>query len=68
MRIAIKCIRTYNSELFYGERAYIVDADEQAIMTEMLIHGPVVAIIETFEDFDNYRKGIYEHIVGKHTG
>ena len=47
-----------------GKRLYPVAANEQAIMTELFNNGPVTAAMLVYQDFFNYRTGVYKQATG----
>ena len=52
-----------------GSTAYSIPAgNEEAIMTEILMNGPVEASFRVYEDFPNYYSGVYQHVSGKLIG
>lgn len=68
-----KCQKGYNvtnvyEDRRYGRVAYSVPADEQKIMEELYVHGPVQAAFVVFEDFHAYKSGVYRHVFGHVVG
>lgn len=59
---------TYDKDLRFGATSYSVDANEQAIMTEIFNHGPVEAAFTVYNDFLTYKSGVYSHVTGSSLG
>lgn len=57
--------RTYEQDKYYGKSAYAIDESVDAIQKELLVNGPVEVAFEVYEDFLNYKGGIYVHTGGK---
>jgi len=60
--------KSYKQDLWYGASAYSVRAREQDIMTEIYEHGSVEAAFSVYEDFLNYKSGVYQHVHGSQLG
>uniref|UniRef100_A0A914H0F1 Peptidase C1A papain C-terminal domain-containing protein n=1 Tax=Globodera rostochiensis TaxID=31243 RepID=A0A914H0F1_GLORO len=58
-------IRQYKQDKFYGKSAYAVENSMKAIQNELYVNGPVEVAFEVYEDFMNYKGGIYYHVGGK---
>ncbi|CAH8429956.1 unnamed protein product [Schistosoma haematobium] len=51
-----------------GKLSYNVADNELSIQKEIMKYGPVEAAFTVYEDFLNYKSGIYEHITGEPVG
>nr|CAH8822205.1 unnamed protein product [Trichobilharzia regenti] len=60
--------RLYENDKYYGKSSYNVAGDETSIMKEILLHGPVEGALFVYEDFFNYKSGVYKHITGSYVG
>jgi cathepsin B len=66
--------RTYSQDKIHGVDAYGVPHSEDAIKNEIFKYGPVEvgqffailiqAAFTVYEDFLNYKKGVYQHVSG----
>ncbi|EAR95088.1 papain family cysteine protease (macronuclear) [Tetrahymena thermophila SB210] len=69
-----KCAKTCDSgsgqtyTVHKGSKAYSVGKTQEAIMTEIQTNGPVEAAFTVYEDFLNYKSGVYKHVTGKALG
>lgn len=72
-----KCVSTCNSDYkgpawkqdkWFASDAYRVPANEKSIMTEIFNNGSVEVDFEVYEDFINYKSGVYKHTTGKYLG
>jgi len=52
----------------FGQNAYSINSKVDQIATEIITNGPVEASFEVYEDFVNYKSGVYRHISGKLLG
>jgi cathepsin B len=59
---------TYKEDLWYGESAYSIPKNEEAIKTEIYNHGSVGAAFTVYEDWVNYKSGVYKYTKGKQLG
>jgi len=59
---------SFQSDKSFGKSAYKVDFNEEAIMREIVEHGPVEAGFMVYEDFPTYKSGVYRHLTGKALG
>ncbi|XP_069692870.1 cathepsin B-like isoform X2 [Periplaneta americana] len=55
---------SYENDRSYGEKAYRVAHDVQEIQKELMLNGPVEAIMALHTDFLVYRSGVYQHLEG----
>jgi len=60
--------KPYKQDLHYGKTAYSVEADVEAIQTELMTNGPVEVAMSVYEDLLLYKKGVYEHVTGRFLG
>ncbi|CAH8428551.1 unnamed protein product [Schistosoma turkestanicum] len=60
--------KSYKKDKFYGKSSYNIDGYEIAIMKEILLNGPVEGAFFVYEDFLNYKSGVYKHITGSYLG
>jgi cathepsin B len=72
-----KCVNTCNkdyrghqwtSDKWFASDAYSVPNNEQKIMTEIFTNGSVEVSFTVYEDFINYKSGVYQHKTGKLLG
>jgi len=72
-----KCVKTCNKDYVAhswsadkhkASSAYSVPRDEQKIMTEIFTHGSVEVSFTVYEDFINYKSGVYQHKKGSALG
>ncbi|KAL3104089.1 hypothetical protein niasHS_002116 [Heterodera schachtii] len=57
--------REYKEDKFYGKSAYAIDNSMKAIQNELFVNGPIEVAFEVYEDFLNYKGGVYYHVAGK---
>ena len=64
-----KCHRTcenaefkvpYEKDKSYGQKSYSIKRDVNQIQMELITNGPVEAAFTVFEDFPNYKSGVYQ--------
>jgi len=62
------CIDEYGAEFegdkWFSSSAYSVRNNEQEIMSEIYTKGSVECSFSVYEDFLNYRSGVYQHVKG----
>ncbi|TGZ62830.1 hypothetical protein CRM22_007235 [Opisthorchis felineus] len=58
----------YEKDKTRANISYNVYPAEQAIMKEIMLRGPVGAIFHVYEDFQDYKSGVYFHVWGGHLG
>jgi len=70
-----KCVKACNdSNINYEEdkrkisSIYSVDSSNNGIETEIMKNGPVEACFDVYEDFVNYKSGVYAHKTGNYLG
>lgn len=59
---------SYKDDLEYGQAAYRLPVDVQAIQEEIMANGPVTASFALHSDFFSYKSGVYQHIEGEYHG
>ena len=72
-----KCHRTcdnpnysvnYEKDKTFGQKSYSIKNDVKQIQIELMTNGPAEAAFTVFEDFPNYKSGVYQHTSGKPLG
>jgi len=67
-----KCQSSYNkdysSDRIFAKSAYSVRNNEKAIMREIMKNGPVEGAFDVYEDFPNYKSGVYQYTGGEYLG
>jgi len=72
-----KCHRTcdnpsytvsYEKDKTFGQKGYSIRNDVKQIQIELMTNGPTEAAFTVFEDFPNYKSGVYQHTSGKPLG
>lgn len=58
----------FKADKHFGASSYSVKRDEDQIRTEIFKNGPVEAAFTVYEDFVNYKSGVYKHVAGKALG
>jgi len=58
----------YNKDKSFGESSYSIKRDVRQIQLELLNNGPVEGAFTVFEDFPNYKSGVYQHVAGQPLG
>ncbi|CAJ0596279.1 unnamed protein product [Cylicocyclus nassatus] len=58
----------YPQDKYYGRSAYYIENNEKMIRQAIMKDGPVGAAFDVYEDFRQYKGGIYKHTAGKQTG
>jgi len=58
----------YEKDKSYGQKSYSIKRDVNQIQMELMTNGPVEAAFTVFEDFPNYKSGVYQHVAGKPLG
>jgi len=59
---------SFKDDLWFASSAYSVANNEKAIMTEIYQHGSVEVAFQVYEDFINYKSGVYKHTKGSYLG
>jgi cathepsin B len=60
--------KKFEDDLWYADRVYSIASAEEAIMTELFEHGSLEVDFTVYEDFLNYKSGVYEHVQGGFLG
>jgi len=72
-----KCINKCTNEAYkvdflkdkhFGKSSYSVKRDQNKIQAEIMTNGPVEGAFTVYEDFVNYKSGVYQHVSGKALG
>jgi len=58
----------YEKDKVYGKKSYSLKKDVNQIMMELMNNGPTEAAFTVYEDFPNYKSGVYQHVAGKPLG
>ncbi|KAL1516758.1 hypothetical protein ABEB36_000619 [Hypothenemus hampei] len=59
---------SYANDRHFGSKAYSLSSRVEQIETEIVQNGPVEAAFSVYEDFLNYRSGVYKHTAGSFLG
>ena len=59
--------KTLAEDKSYGSSSYSVRG-EANIRQELYENGPVVGTFSVYEDFGNYKEGVYQHVTGSYLG
>jgi len=59
---------SYNKDKTFGQKPYSIKMDVEQIQLELMNNGPTEAAFTVFEDFPNYKSGVYQHVSGKALG
>jgi len=65
-----KCVdgETWSGAKHFASKVYAVKSNPDQIATEIYTNGPVEAAFTVYEDFVNYKSGVYRHTTGKVLG
>jgi cathepsin B len=58
----------FKEDKHHGKSSYSVKRDENQIRLELFKSGSVEAAFTVYEDFVNYKSGVYQHVTGKALG
>jgi len=58
----------YKKDKTYGSKTYSLENNVAQIQMELMTNGPAEAAFTVFEDFPNYKSGVYQHVTGKPLG
>jgi len=58
----------FKADKHFGQTSYSVKRDAAAIQSEIFKNGPVEAAFTVYEDFVQYKSGVYKHVTGKALG
>lgn len=57
--------KSFESDKYYGEKAYYIERDVKKIQKEIMTNGPVEAVFIVYTDFLNYKSGVYQRTSGQ---
>jgi len=60
--------KSFYYDLIFADNAYGVENDESQIMSEIYENGSVEVAFSVYEDFLNYKSGVYQHVTGSFLG
>jgi cathepsin B len=60
--------KPFHQDLWYASNTYTLSSKEEEIMTELYENGPLEGAFTVYEDFLNYKKGVYQNVVGSSLG
>ncbi|CAG2163327.1 unnamed protein product, partial [Oppiella nova] len=58
----------YTQDLHYGANEYGFSNQNELVQQEIMQNGPVVATYDVYEDFFNYKSGVYQYVYGDYQG
>lgn len=58
----------FMADKHHGQKSYSVKRNENQIQAEIYKNGPVEAAFTVYEDFVQYKSGVYQHVSGKALG
>ncbi|KAK4872423.1 hypothetical protein RN001_014452 [Aquatica leii] len=58
----------YKKDKHYGQKSYSVSSNIKAIQSEIMKNGPVEVAFTVYEDFLQYKSGVYQHATGHALG
>ncbi|XP_018020798.1 cathepsin B [Hyalella azteca] len=58
---------SFTEDKHFGSESYALDEDKD-IMRELFEKGPITVAFEVYEDFFNYKSGVYKHVSGSYAG
>jgi len=58
----------YTKDKTYGSNSYSLEKNVAQIQMELMTNGPAEGAFTVFEDFPNYKSGVYQHVTGKPLG
>lgn len=59
---------SYDNDLRFATSSYSVGSDAASIQQEIMTNGPVEGAFDVYEDFLNYKSGVYSHTTGSYLG
>ncbi|CAK9294026.1 unnamed protein product [Gordionus sp. m RMFG-2023] len=59
---------TYKDDKHFAKKVYEVDSNPKQIQSEIMQYGPVEAALSVYEDFLQYKSGVYKHKTGNSLG
>ena len=60
--------KSFSDDLIYASDSYSVSNNESKIMSEIYKNGSVECSFSVYEDFLNYKSGVYQHVKGSYLG
>ncbi|KAJ3662909.1 hypothetical protein Zmor_007225 [Zophobas morio] len=60
--------KSYSADKHYGSDDYVVSSDIDQIQYEVMTNGPLIVNFEVFQDFYNYKSGVYSYVSGNSVG
>jgi cathepsin B len=60
--------KSFGDDLWYASDAFSVSSDEEEIKSELYNNGSVEVAFSVYEDFLNYKSGVYKHVSGSMLG
>jgi len=60
--------KNYDQDKTYGQAPHDVKHEQKHIMKELMTNGPTETAFSVYEDFVNYKSGVYKHVNGKMLG
>jgi len=58
----------FDSDLTFAASSYSVSSSEAKIQSEIYTNGSVEVAFDVYEDFLNYKSGVYQHVTGSYLG
>jgi len=58
----------YMGDKTYGQASYSIGRSNEKIQMELMTNGPTEVSFTVYEDFLNYKSGVYEHVHGSQLG
>lgn len=58
----------YGKDKHYGSKSYSIKRNPELIQAEIYANGPVEGAFSVYEDFVNYKSGVYQHVSGSMLG
>merc|ERR1712131_279052 len=60
--------KKYDDDKTYGQEPHDVMHEQRHIMKELMTNGPAETAFSVYEDFVNYKSGVYKHVHGRMLG
>ena len=60
--------KNYDSDKTYGHQPHDILHEQRHIMKELMTNGPAETAFTVYEDFVNYKSGVYKHVHGRMLG
>jgi len=58
----------FEADKSYGQAAYSISRINSKIQMELMTNGPTEVSFTVYEDFVNYKEGVYQHVTGHQLG